>query len=161
LNLELSGFKSAFDQLWFNGCLGKLARMGIPRAYIEWIRAWLSNRRATIEVQGKRSRWIRFNRYSPQGSSLFPTPFITYHSDMTDFIPGAMSFFFADDLAAVLAGQMGIRFTDQRIDLEYQLKTFCEQLEFYSILAVQPINYAKTEAMFSARAVHILWGFLV
>jgi hypothetical protein len=31
---------------------------------------------------------------------------------MADFILGATSFFFADDLTAVLAGQMGIRFTD-------------------------------------------------
>lgn len=135
--------------------------MGIPRAYVEWIRAWLSDRRATIEIQGERSRRILINRGSSQRSSLSPTLFITYHSDMADFILGAMSFFFADDLVAFLAGQMGIRFTDQCIDLEYRLKTFFEQLEFYSILAVQPINYAKTEAMFSARAVHILWGVLV
>ncbi len=80
---------------------------------------------------------------------------------MADFILGAMSFFFADDLVAFSAGKMGMRFTDQCIDLEYRLKTFFEQLEFYSILAVQPINYAKKEAMFSARAVHILWGFSV
>ncbi|CAM4741603.1 unnamed protein product [Rotaria magnacalcarata] len=123
-------FKSAFDQLWFEGCLGKLTRMGIPIAFVNWIRAWLSDR-----------------------SSVTPTLFITYHSDMADFLPGAMPFFFADDLAAVLAGQIGIRFTDQCIDLEHRLHTFFEQLEFYAILAVQPINYSKTQAMFSARAV--------
>ena len=33
------GFKSAFDQLWFDGCLGKLSRMGIPLTFINWIRA--------------------------------------------------------------------------------------------------------------------------
>jgi hypothetical protein len=49
-------FKSAFDQLWFEGCLGKLARMGISQAYINWTRTWLSDRRAIIEVQGKRAR---------------------------------------------------------------------------------------------------------
>ena len=146
-------FKSAFDQLWFEGCLGKLARMGIPQAYINWIRAWLSDRRAVIEVQGTRSRWFNINRGGPQGSSLTPSLFITYHSDISNFLPGAMCFFFADDLAAVLAGQIGIRFTDQCIDLERRLQVFLEQLEFYSVLAVQPINYSKTQAMFSARAV--------
>ena len=30
----LVDFKSAFDQLWFDVCLGKLSRMGIPTAYI-------------------------------------------------------------------------------------------------------------------------------
>ncbi|CAF1168797.1 unnamed protein product [Rotaria sordida] len=72
---------------------------------------------------------------------------------MADFIPGAMSFFFADDLAAVLAVQMGIKFTEECIDLERRLHTFFEQLELHSILAVQPINYTKTQIMFSARAV--------
>ena len=146
-------FKSAFDQLWFDGCLGKLARMGIPDAYIDWIRAWLIGRKAVIEIQGRRSRWITIHRGGPQGSVFTPTLFITYHSDMADFIPGAMAFFFADDLAAVLAGQMGIKFSEQCIDLERRLQSFLEQLEFYSILAVQPINYAKTQTMFSARAV--------
>lgn len=146
-------FKSAFDQLWFEGCLGKLGKMGIPRAYVDWIRAWLTGRRAVIEVQGKRSRWFPIERGGPQGSCFTPTLFITYHSDMADFIPGAMSFFFADDLAAVIAGQMGIRFTEQCIDLERRIQCFLKQLEAYSILAVQPINYTKTEAMFSARAI--------
>ncbi|CAF2154157.1 unnamed protein product, partial [Rotaria magnacalcarata] len=44
-------FKSAFDQLWFEGCLGKLCRMGIPSVYAKWIQAWLNDRQATIEIQ--------------------------------------------------------------------------------------------------------------
>ncbi|CAF3391072.1 unnamed protein product [Rotaria socialis] len=146
-------FKSAFDQLWFEGCLGKLTRMEIPTAFVNWIRAWLSDRKAVIEVQGNPSRWININRGGPQCSSVTPTLFITYHRDMADFIPGAMSFVFADDLAAVIAGQIGIRFTDQCIDLERRLHTFFEQLEFYAILDIQPINYSKAQVMFSARAV--------
>ena len=147
-------FKSAFDQLWFEGCLGKLTNMGIPRAFVKWIERWLNDRRAVIEIQGKRSRWFAIHRGGPQGSSFTPTLFITYHSDMGDFLPMAMSFFFADDLAAVLAGQIGLRFTDQCIDLERRLHSFLERLEAYSILAVQPINYSKTVAMFSARAIN-------
>jgi hypothetical protein len=72
---------------------------------------------------------------------------------MEDFIPMAMSFFFADDLAAVIAAQILIRFGDQFIDLERRLHFFLECPEFYAILSVQPINYVKTNAMFSARAI--------
>ena len=146
-------FKSAFDQLWFDGCLGKLIRLGIPQAFVNWIKEWLHDRKAVIEIQGKRSKWFDIRRGGPQGSSFTPTLFITYHSDMENFIPQAMSFFFADDLAAVLAGQMGIRYTDQCIDLERRLHSFLGQLEAYSILAGQPLNYPKTQAMFSARAI--------
>lgn len=146
-------FKSAFDQLWFEGCLGKLSRMGIPKAYVKWIESWLGERRAVIEIGGCRSRWITIQRGGPQGSVFTPTLFITYHADMADFVPGAMSFFFADDLAAVIAGRMGVKFSEQCLDLEKRLHQFFTQLEFYSILACQPINYSKTQAMFSARAV--------
>ncbi|CAF3995214.1 unnamed protein product [Rotaria sp. Silwood1] len=116
-------FKTAFDQLWFDGCLGKRIRLGILHAYVKWIQIWLGGRKARIEVQGKRLSWIEINRGGPQGSSSTLSLFITYHSNMADYIPGTMSFFSADDLAAELAGPIGIR-----------------QLEFYSILDVPPIN---------------------
>ncbi|CAF1953358.1 unnamed protein product [Rotaria magnacalcarata] len=146
-------FKSAFDQLWFAGCFGKLLRMGISKADIKWIGVWLYNRRAVVEIAGKRSRWFPIKRGGPQGSCFTPILFITYHSDMEKFLCMAMSFFFADDLAAVIAARTGIRFTEQCIDLERRLNHFFALLEFYAILSVQPINYIKTQAMFSARAV--------
>jgi hypothetical protein len=43
-------FKSAFDHLWFDGCLGKLRMMRIRKSYIKWIKPWLENRRAYIEI---------------------------------------------------------------------------------------------------------------
>jgi Reverse transcriptase (RNA-dependent DNA polymerase) len=147
-------FKSAFDQLWFEGCVRKLAHMGIPLSYTKWIYAWLKGRRGVVEIEGKRSRWFDIRCGGPQGSSFTPTLFIPYHSDMAEFLPMAMSFFFADHLEAVIAGQIGIRFTDQCNDLERRLPSFCEQLELYSILAVQPINYPKNQAIFSAPAIN-------
>jgi hypothetical protein len=147
-------FKSAFDQLWFEGCLGKLIRMGIPIAFVNWIRAWLEGRRGTIEIQGKRSRWFPIRRGGPQGSSITPTLFISYHADMGDCLPMAMSHFFADDLAAVITGRIGVKFSLQCIDLERRLHSFFDHLEYYSVLSAQPINYLKTQAMWSARAVN-------
>ncbi|CAF1576130.1 unnamed protein product [Rotaria magnacalcarata] len=96
-------FKAAFDQLWFEGCLGKLKRMGIPRDYLRWINTWLTGRRAFIEIDGEISRWFNISKGCPQGSIFSPTLFITYNSDMGDFLGGCMSHFFADDLAAILA----------------------------------------------------------
>ncbi|CAF2054146.1 unnamed protein product, partial [Rotaria magnacalcarata] len=107
----------------------------------------------TILVDGTCSRWFPIKRGGPQGSSLTPSVFITYHSDMSDAFPMAMSFLFADDVAATMAGQMGIKYTDQCIDLEKRLASFFDNLEYYSVLPVQPINYKKTHAMWSARAV--------
>jgi hypothetical protein len=61
--------------------------------------------------------------------------------------------FFADDVAAILAGQLGMSYIGQCLDLEKRIKSFLDRLEFYSLLADQPLNHSKTEALFSARAV--------
>ncbi|CAF4025281.1 unnamed protein product [Adineta steineri] len=58
-----------------------------------------------------------------------------------------------DDVAAILAGQMGVRFTDQCLYLEKRVKSFLDRLEFYSCLSDQPLNRSKTDALFSAPAI--------
>lgn len=79
--------------------------------------------------------------------------FITYHSDLSDAIPMATTFLFADDVAATMAGQVGLKYCNQCVDLERRLDTFFDDLEYYYLLAVQPINYNKTQAMWSIRAI--------
>ncbi|CAF1031463.1 unnamed protein product [Didymodactylos carnosus] len=51
-----------------------------------------------------------------------------------------------------MARRIGVRYTEQRLDLEKRLKLFFERLEAYATLTVQPINYQKTEALWPARA---------
>jgi len=87
------------------------------------------------------------NDQDPQGSSLTPSIFITYHSDLSDAIQAATSFLFADDVAATIAGQMAIQYSKQCMDLEKRLATFFDDLEYYSALAFQPIKYNNTQAM--------------
>ncbi|CAF4125459.1 unnamed protein product [Adineta steineri] len=48
---------------------------------------------------------------------------------------------------------MGVRFTDQCLDLEKRVKSFLDRLEFNSCLSDQPLNRSKTDALFSARAI--------
>ncbi|CAF1393562.1 unnamed protein product [Didymodactylos carnosus] len=97
--------------------------------------------------------WFSIGKDGPQGGILTPTVFITYHADMPDFLSWCSSHFFADDLTAILAGQIGVKYTQQCLDLEKKLKLFFDQLEYYSRLTVQPINYSKTEGIWSARAI--------
>lgn len=146
-------FRSAFDQLWHEGCIGKLKRLGIPLAYLNWIESWLKDRRCSIEINNIKSRWFAIEKDGPQGSVLTPTVFISYHCDMGLFLSECTSHFFADDVAAVLAGQLGVCYTEQCLDLEKRIKSFLDSLEFYACLADQPLNRTKTEAMFSTRAI--------
>ena len=146
-------FKNAFDMLWHEGCVGKFRQMGIPWAYCDWIRLWLENRRGYIEIGGEKSRWFRIEKGGPQGGILTPTVFITYNADMPNFLSWCSSHFFADDLAAVVAGEIGVKFSNQCLDVEKRLKQFFVQLELYSLLTIQPINFSKTEGLWSARAI--------
>ena len=52
-----------------------------------------------------------------------------------------------------MAGQLGINYSSQCLDLEKRIKVFLDHLEYYSCLTDQPIDLNKTEAMFSARAI--------
>ena len=72
---------------------------------------------------------------------------------MGDFLGYSINHFFADDLAAILAGSISMKFTAQYFDLERKLHLFFVKLEFYSILTSPPINYAKTEGLWSPRAI--------
>lgn len=146
-------FKRAFDMLWHVGCVGKLLRMGIPSAYTQWILRWLEDRRGFIEIGGCRSNWLNIEKGGPQGGVLTPTLFVSYHADMPQFLACSSSHFFADDLAAIIAGNIGSKYRSQCLDLEKRVKSFLDQLESYCSLAGQLINFSKTEALWSARAV--------
>ncbi|CAF3913491.1 unnamed protein product [Rotaria sp. Silwood2] len=146
-------FRTAFDQLWFAGCIGKLHRLGIPPAYLNWIYAWLLDRRGFIEINETRSRWFNIDKGCPQGSVLSPTLFITYNCDLGSSLAGCISHLFADDMAGIVAGQLGIKYTYQCLDLEKRLKVFIDHLEYYSCLTDQPINTNKTQALFTTRAI--------
>jgi hypothetical protein len=103
-------FKQAFDQLWWTGCLGKLSRLGIPKAHVSWIESWLKHRSCFIEMNDKRSRSFSIFKGGPQRSCLTAALFITYHSDMWSYLQSSFPNFFADDLACVIGGMIGVKY---------------------------------------------------
>ncbi|CAM4785109.1 unnamed protein product [Rotaria magnacalcarata] len=100
------------------------------------------------DINGNKSRWFSIEKGGPQGSVLTPTVFIIYHNDMGQFLSECTCHFFADDVAAIVSGQLGVRYTSQCIDLERRVKSFLDSLEYYSCLADQPLNRTN-----SARAI--------
>lgn len=65
-------FKSAFDQLWFSGCVNKLKNLGLPRSFYRWIEAWLINRRCFIEIDSRKSRWFDIKKRWSTGQCFNP-----------------------------------------------------------------------------------------
>ena len=127
--------------------------MGISRAYLCWIESWLRGRRAYIEIAGKKSRWFNITKGGSQDSIFSPSLFTTYHADVGDFLGCCLSHFFTADLAAVIAGSIGMKFSSQCLELERKLQVFFENLEYYSNLTIQSINYSKAEALWLARTI--------
>ena len=128
-------FRPAFDQVWHEGCIGKLYRLAISPSFLKWIDAWLLNRRTFIELDNKKSRWFCIEKGGPQRSVLTPTLFISFHCYISQFLSGCISHFFADDVAVILSGPFGLRYTNQFLDLRKPIKFFLDQLDFYSRLA--------------------------
>ncbi|CAF5165747.1 unnamed protein product, partial [Rotaria magnacalcarata] len=97
--------------------------------------------------------WFNIDKGCPQSSVLSPTLFIIYNCDLGSYLANCTSHLFADDLAVIVAGQLGIKYSYQCLDLEKRIKLLIDHLEYYSYLIDQPINTNKTQALFTARAI--------
>ena len=69
-------FSKAFDSVWHSALFHKLLSLKLPPCFVLWVRSFLSDRRAKVQVGGSRSRSFRIRRGVPQGSVLDPVLFI-------------------------------------------------------------------------------------
>ena len=61
-------------------------------------------------------------------------------------LSSCVSHSFADNLVAVMGGQLSVKYSIHCIDLEKRIKILLDQIEFYSCLSDQPINIDSTGA---------------
>ena len=89
-------FKKAFDSVPHEHLLRKLEGYGITDKVLNWIRAFLKERRQQVIVNGVKSGWSNVLSGIPQGSVLGPVLFVVYIHDMPDGIVNFIQMF-ADD----------------------------------------------------------------
>jgi len=98
LQLDITG---AFDRVNYIRLLTTLRDQGFPRWLVYWIRAWLTDRRATLLFDGQYAQESSIQAGVPQGSPLSPVLFILYIASLYKVLrekhPNISLVGFADD----------------------------------------------------------------
>ena len=89
-------FQKAFDKVPHQRLLTKLKAYGIGESMINWIQAWLTDRRQRVIVEGEISNWKPVLSGVPQGSVLGPILFLIFINDLDDDLSSKV-LKFADD----------------------------------------------------------------
>ena len=89
-------FAKAFDTVPHKRLLRKLSAYGINGNILEWIKAFLSDRRQIVKVNGVKSDEASVLSGIPQGSVLGPILFIIYINDLPEVV-NSDTYLFADD----------------------------------------------------------------
>ena len=92
-------FKKAFDTVPHKRLISKLNSLNISKEIVNWIEAFISNRRQKVAVNGKESNWHDVTSGIPQGTVLGigPLLFVLYINDLPD-LTQSDTFPFADDI---------------------------------------------------------------
>ena len=94
---------SAFDKVWHNGLLAKLAQIGLKDIFLNTVRSYLSDRKQIVVVDGVKSDILEVKSGVPQGSRLGPLLFIIYMNDIISDIESDI-LIFADDTSLMASG---------------------------------------------------------
>ena len=99
LLLDISG---AFDTVNPTRLLDILRKKGLPGWVVCWIRAFMTDRRMTLIIQGSETESFPVLAGVPQGSPLLPILFLFYNSELLDLCQqpkeGLSAIGFADDI---------------------------------------------------------------
>ena len=129
----------AFDRVWHQGLLAKLAHLGLDGKCLQWLASYLTNRRQRVQVESSKSTWLNIPAGVPQGSVLGPLLFTAYTVDLPTACINANTECsqFADDTAIIAAHE---NFLAAEEHLQSAVTTAAQWLKDWHLL----VNESKT-----------------
>ena len=142
------GFSGAFDSVWHSALFRRLLSLGLPPCFVLWVRSFLSDRGAGVQVGGSHSRSFRIRRGVPQGSVLGPVLFILFVDDITGDLP-------RDAHASLCAGDLAVwSSSPDPLKATSVVQSSLAVLETWSNLWRLPLNPKKCESSFFSTDPH-------
>jgi len=137
----------AFDKVWHQGLLTKLARFGISGKLLDWFRSFLSNREQCVIVGTSASTLRHVQAGVPQGSVLAPLLFLVFINDLFDLVKNHLDVF-ADDstLWSVVPG------SSQRDEVATSLNEDLQKINKWGNDWLVTYNGTKTELLTVSRS---------
>ena len=133
-------FSKAFDSVPHQRLLKKMESLGIRGVTLNWVKAFLSNRRQCVRVENELSNWISVISGIPQGSVLGPTLFVIFINDMPEMVESICQLF-ADD--AKIFRSVHLRDETGNLKLQEDL----ENLDQWSQKWQLPFNTCKCKVL--------------
>ncbi len=140
--IDLEG---AFDAVWREGAIYKVAGAGIKGRLLLYIADYLSGRQSRSRVNNYVSEWTDTNIGVPQGSLIAPLLFTLYIRDISTTIPANMKY--ADDISG------WVTHSDPTVaahKLQQELKGLCDYLNKWRLF----ISEKKTEIILFTKTGH-------
>lgn len=133
----LLDIEKAFDTIWHDGLLHKLLTFKVPIPIIKIIKSFLSNRFYYVQISGANSEKISIPAGLPQGSSLSPSLYNIYTSDLEAHRDCTFAQF-ADDTGLLTSGKSSRKITKtleksyksvSKYYLKWKIKTNDEKIQ--------------------------------
>ncbi len=140
--IDLEG---AFDAVWREGAIFKVAEAGIKGRLFLYIADFLSGRQSRSRVNSYVSGCTETSIGVPQGSLIAPLLFTLYIRDISTTIPANMKY--ADDISGWVTHPDP---TTAALELQQQLMGLCEYLNKWRLF----ISESKTEIMLFTKTGH-------